>query len=155
MSLVQLDSPAAAGAGVGASGGGSQGHQSWVRGDGAPIHCLPSTPCKDGAPHPPRSFIQGDCPFQAPGPPTFQIFPQQMRHFTSNAQGFQILRLPANARYFLLVFFFNDFYFFIIVGLVFCQSSTAQQSDPVTHTHIYTYTFFFSHYPPSGSITSE
>ena len=41
---------------------------------------------------------------------------------------------------------------------VFCQFSTVQQRDPVTHTHIYihihTHTLFFSRYLPSCSITS-
>lgn len=51
-------------------------------------------------------------------------------------------------------FFYNDFYFvYYSWFMVFCQFSTVQQSDLVTHTH--THSHFFSHYPPSCSITSR
>ena len=48
--------------------------------------------------------------------------------------------------------FFNVFYFFhYSCFIVFCQFSTVQQSDLITHV----YTFCFSHYPPLCSIISD
>ena len=44
-----------------------------------------------------------------------------------------------------------QYIFFIIVDLQCCVNFCYMQSDPVIHI----YTFFFSHYPPSCSITSD
>ena len=55
---------------------------------------------------------------------------------------------------------FNDFYSFHYSWFtVFHQFSTAQKSDPMSHTYLYThahtYVFFFSHCPSFCSITSD
>ena len=53
-----------------------------------------------------------------------------------------------------LFFNFNDFLFFHYSWFtVFCQFSPLQQRDTVSLTH--SHTFFFSHYAPSCSITSD
>ena len=47
--------------------------------------------------------------------------------------------------------FYNDFYFFHYSRFtVFCQFSTAQQGNPVTHTYIHS---FFSHYRVPSQVT--
>ena len=42
-------------------------------------------------------------------------------------------------------FLFNDFYFFHYIWFtVFCQFSTVQQGDPVTHTYIHSFSHFIT-----------
>ena len=48
------------------------------------------------------------------------------------------------------IFFFRFYFFYYSCFTLFCQFLLYSK---VTHTHIYT--FFFSHYPPSYSITSD
>jgi len=46
--------------------------------------------------------------------------------------------------------FFNDLYFFHYSWFtVFCQFSTVQQSDPVTHTYIHSFSHIILHHAPS------
>ena len=52
---------------------------------------------------------------------------------------------------FLDSFLFCDFYFFCYSWFSVLSISTTQQCDPVIHI----YSYFFSHYPPSCSITSD
>ena len=45
---------------------------------------------------------------------------------------------------------FNDFYFFRYSWFtVFCQFSTVQQNDPVTHTYIHSFSHIILHHVPS------
>jgi len=54
------------------------------------------------------------------------------------------------------VFFFNFYFFCYSLFIMFCRFLLfSKGTQSYTHTYIYIHTLFFSHYPPSYSITSD
>ena len=59
-------------------------------------------------------------------------------------------KVDISFRILLLFYFSNDFYFFHYSWFtVFCPLSTIQQSDPVTHTYIHSFSHILLHQAPS------